>query len=317
MASLLDWDLHSQVYPTVRWLVHHRRAKIVDTVHNGLKTIFSIAPKFDKPLATLTAEFKRDFHQPSILPLPTLMATISNSNSKQADNHFFATVVQSKDLISLYHEVVLWMLKRDLLITLHLHVRVVTTAELKFHVRQAHERKMERRASHHLRGRRRSSRMGDHGVGDAHEHPRVTMPWLSLSPKVARRYPRRSMDSGQSKPNDISGSILLEDAEDVFDDMSEEDSGEENVGWGSSEDTLEPSMISDPGTASPLERKWLAAMSEGKDEYIARRFALINQYFDGKRTDDEILYTAEISRKQLREVLHHYEEYLQTFLHPA
>lgn len=59
----------------------------------------------------------------------------------------------------------------------------------------------------------------------------------------------------------------------------------------------------------------------------------INQYFDGKRTDDEILYRAEISRKQLREVLHHYEEYvrspcyrtstrpnfaqLQTFLHPA
>jgi hypothetical protein len=100
------------------------------------------------------------------------------------------------------------------------------------------------------------------------------MPWLSLSPKAARRYPRRSIDSGQSKPSDISGSILLEDAEDVFDEMSEEGSGEENVGWGSSEDTLEPSIINDPGTASPLERKWLAAMSEGKDEYIARRFAL-------------------------------------------
>lgn len=202
------------------------------------------------------------------------MATISDSNSKQADNHFFATVVQSKDLISLYHEVVLWMLKRDLLITLHLHVRVVTTTELKVHVRQTHERKLERRASYHLHGRRRSSRKGDHGVGDAHEHPRVNTPWLSLSPKAAKRYPRRSIDSGQSKPNDVSGSILLEDAEDVFDEISEEDSGEENVGWGSSEDTLEPSMISDPGTASPLERKWLAAMSEGKDEYIARRFAL-------------------------------------------
>lgn len=37
----------------------------------------------------------------------------------------------------------------------------------------------------------------------------------------------------------------------------------------------------------------------------------INQYFDGKRTDDEILYRAEISRKQLREVLHHYEEYVR------
>jgi len=96
-----------------------------------------------------------------------------------------------------------------------------------------------------------------------------------------------------------------------------EESDEDNVGWGTAEDTVSPSMISDPGTASPLERRWLAAMSEGKDEHIARRFELINQYFDGKRTDDEILYRAEISRKQLREVLHHYEEYLQTFLHPA
>ncbi|OAX37621.1 hypothetical protein K503DRAFT_693059 [Rhizopogon vinicolor AM-OR11-026] len=318
MASLLDWDLHSQVYPTVRWLVHHRRAKIVDTVHSGLKTIFSLAHKFDKPLSTLAVEFKRDFQQPSIPPLPTLLATISNSNSKQTDNHFFATVVQSKDLIPLYHDVVLWMLKRDLLITLHLHIRVVTTAELKLRVRQVHERKLERRLSNHIRGRRRSSRRLDHGVGDAHEHSRASMPWLSMSPKTVRRYSRRlgSVDSRHSKTSDASGSLLLDDAEDVFEE-SEEDSGEENVGWGSPEDTLEPSMIGDPGTASPLERKWLVAMSEGKDEYIARRFALINQYFDGKRTDDEILYTAEISRKQLREVLHHYDEYLQTFLHPS
>jgi len=65
---------------------------------------------------------------------------------------------------------------------------------------------------------------------------------------------------------------LLDDTEDVFE--SEDESEEENVGWGSPEDTLEPSIISDPGTASPLERKWLTAMSEGKEEYIAKRFAL-------------------------------------------
>lgn len=202
------------------------------------------------------------------------MATISDSNSKQTDNHFFATVVKSKDLIDSYHEVVLWMLKRDLLITLHLHIRVVTTAELKLHVRQVHERKLERRLSNHLRGRRRSSRRVDHGAGDAHEHTRASMPWLSMSPKTARRYSRRlSVDSRHSRASDVSGSLPPDDVEDVVVE-SEEDSGEENVGWGSLEDTLEPSIISDPGTASPLERKWLAAMSEGKDEYIARRFAL-------------------------------------------
>jgi len=36
----------------------------------------------------------------------------------------------------------------------------------------------------------------------------------------------------------------------------------------------------------------------------------INQYFDGKCTDEEILFRAEISRRQLREVLHVYDEYV-------
>ena len=48
------------------------------------------------------------------------------------------------------------------------------------------------------------------------------------------------------------------------------------------------------------------------DSRITQMFFRINQHFDGKRTDDEILYRAEISRKQLREVLHHYEEYVST-----
>ena len=46
MASLLDWHLEAQVYPVVRWLVMHRRAKIVDVVHSSLKTVFSVPQKF-------------------------------------------------------------------------------------------------------------------------------------------------------------------------------------------------------------------------------------------------------------------------------
>lgn len=91
----------------------------------------------------------------------------------------------------------------------------------------------------------------------------------------------------------------------------------------------EPDMIADPGKPTPMERRWLAAMSIGKDPEIVTRFARsvdsrsislrfgpdhvssrINRYFDGKRTDDEILYRAEISRKQLREVLQHYGDYV-------
>lgn len=48
MATLLDWELETQIFPAVRWLVLHRRAKVVDIVHGGLKTVFAISPKLDQ-----------------------------------------------------------------------------------------------------------------------------------------------------------------------------------------------------------------------------------------------------------------------------
>jgi len=285
----------------------------VDVVHSGLKTIFTIPPKFHAPLSQLSAEFKEVFPQPVVPPLPSLLATISAASSKQTDNHFFAAVVRSKEHVPLYHDIVLWMLKHDLLYTIHLHVRVIATSELKIRVREAHERKLERLGGRHVRGRRPSKLLELESSMDKRlGHPGI--PWLPLSPKSARLYTRRV----PSVESELSSEGIRSYAEQEMDDEDDtEESDEDNVGWGTAEDTVSPSMISDPGTASPLERRWLAAMSEGKDEYISRRFELINQYFDGKRTDDEILYRAEISRKQLREVLHHYEEFLQTFLHPA
>lgn len=49
VASLLDWDLETQVYPIVRWLVHHRRGKVVDMVHRGLKTVFALPYRVEAP----------------------------------------------------------------------------------------------------------------------------------------------------------------------------------------------------------------------------------------------------------------------------
>ncbi|KAI6037678.1 hypothetical protein EDC04DRAFT_2868624 [Pisolithus marmoratus] len=316
---LLDWDMETQIYPTVRWLVHHRRAKVVDTVHSDLKDYIHHTTRYLIRLSTLSAEFKRDFPQAEIPPLPYLLASISEASSRQSDNHFFAVVVRSKELIPIYHEVVIWLLKRDILFTLHLRVRIVATTELKARVRQAHELKLERSRSLRHQDRIGSSlrpRDQDPTVYDANAR-RPSSTWFPLSPQGHYRFPRRmpSAESESSKASETSLPHVDEDDEEAITDESDD----QNIAWGSSEDTLCPSLISDPGTASPLERRWLAAMSEGKDEHIRQTPfpASINQYFDGKSTDDEILYRAEISRKQLREVLHHYDEYLQTFLHPA
>lgn len=218
-------------------------------------------------LSRLSTEFREVFPQPIVPPLPSLLATISAASSKQTDNHFFAAVVRSKEHIPLYHDVVLWMLKHDLLYNLHLHVRIVATSELKVHVREAHERKLERLGYRQVRGRRPSELEPDSLMDRRPGNPGIA--WLSLSPKSARRYTRRIPSVESELGSSAAGSYVEKDEEDVT-----EESDEDNVGWGTPEDTVSPSMISDPGTASPLERKWLAAMSEGKEEHIARRFEL-------------------------------------------
>ncbi|TFK79721.1 hypothetical protein K466DRAFT_505111 [Polyporus arcularius HHB13444] len=344
MASLLDWQLESQVYPAVRWLVMHRRAKIVDVVHGSLKTVFSVPQKFPAPLATLSEEFARTFAQTGVPPLPKLLAVISTATHQQLANHFYATVVGSKELIPLYLDVVLWMLKRDLLIRLHLRIRIIATVDLKKRVRKRWEEHVMRKRSrsrarsisvgrsrerrndspHRGRGRRGGA---DENAGPNLETVSESSPveyWMSLSPKTARKQTRErspekvksGKDSdedegedvdGREKPDELDDEFLWSSADEAKWDEYYKTGGNDNVA----------SMISDPARATPLERRWLAGMSLGKEPHIVRQFERIHQYFDGKCSDDEILYRAEISRKQLREVLHHYEEFLQTFLHPS
>ncbi|CCL98792.1 uncharacterized protein FIBRA_00797 [Fibroporia radiculosa] len=327
MATLLDWDLESQVYPTVRWLVHHRRAKVVDFVHPGLKTVFSIPQKFSAPLSELSAEFDRVFASSGVPPLSKLVSVVSMASQQQSANHFFATVVKSKDLIPLYEDVVIWMLKRDLLITLHLRIRIVATEELKDRVRmkfemaRAKKERIQAQARNREHEKESSSQDTPRQGAEIKEFAPGTSPamnWFSLSPHSARKHARQFTEDVQSQSSLQTQPDAVEKVQDdEFEDGFGSSGAEEEDWYRGDDNNPYSSMVSDPARASRLERLWLAAMSDGKDAYIVKRFEQINQYFDGKCTDDEILFRAEISRKQLREVLHHYDEYVQTFLHPS
>lgn len=179
------------------------------------------------------------------------------------------------------------MLKRDLLNTLHLRIRVVATRELKARVKADWARHLE---SKRLRKGRRSRNQSF--IQDADNQYRSSelqqgISWLSLSPKSARRYSRRKA-SNESRQSKLSELIIPEafdedleihdrDNDDEDPELEEEDEdGEDDEeaveGSGSEQQYPCSSMINDPGTATPLERRWLAAMSEGKDPRIARRF---------------------------------------------
>lgn len=218
-------------------------------------------------LGQLTSDFEKEFSHPSIPSLPQILSTISTSSSQQSGNHFFACVVRSKELIPMYHDVVLWMLKRDMLITLHLRVRVIVTHDLKLQVRLDREKALARKNKAQDGG---GPLNGEHNQQEGDPHG---VSWMSLSPKSARRYTRR-VPSNDSEHSRLSELIIPDDDDGELEDFSEsvEEDLDEDSGWETAEDNLWPSMINDPSRATPLQRRWLSAMSDGKDPYIARRF---------------------------------------------
>jgi nitrogen permease regulator 3-like protein len=174
----------------------------------------------------------------------------------------------------MYHDVVLWMLKRDMLITLHLRIRVVATRELKIRVRLQREKALASKAAG-MKDPDQNELQSESPDADGLGTSPSTATWLS--PHRARRYSTRQ----QSKDSGTSGlSELVIKESDGDDDsnrrLTDEDpeTDEDGLGWDTAEDDLFPSMINDPGRATPLQRRWLAAMSDGKEAHIARRFQL-------------------------------------------
>ena len=193
----------------------------------------------------------------------------------------------------MYHDVVVWLLKRDLLVALHLRVRVVATATLKEKVRVRRELARARREGIRRRsmsvGRRGARRPSESRNSEGAPDSSPVDYWMSMSPKSARRQARHMSPpppAGKRRERSLSvlyglkeidvekakGEYEYED-EDVFLDEDQEvaslDTDEARAqAW----DEARPSTIADPARATALEREWLAAMSDGKDASIARRF---------------------------------------------
>ena len=173
----------------------------------------------------------------------------------------------------MYHDVVVWMLKRDMLVTLHLRIRLVATRELKLRVKAQRDYKLNHKVGKSsFAGRGRAHRDLD-DLDEEDVNPDSTT--FYLSPHAARRFTRRisSPASGKSEISELDFGNDDRSGHKIESDESEFEE-EEDSGWDTSEDHFWPSMINDPGKATPMQRRWLSAMSEGKDPVITKRFEL-------------------------------------------
>lgn len=208
--------------------------------------------------------------------------------SKQKENHFYACFVKSKELIPTFQDVVTWMLKRDLLIPLHLRVRIVAPPDLKLRVQLQREKILARKRAR-MRGRGRQSSRPQHDELDTPDlglkaFPNPGLPWLTLSPGKSGNKRLPSVDSSRGGISEL----VIEEDEEYYEGDSSDDQIRHGHGHGGSEsdmnndvndsswdgdgDKHNASIMSDPARATPMQRMWLSAMSEGKDPYIAKRF---------------------------------------------
>ncbi|KDQ18776.1 hypothetical protein BOTBODRAFT_170785 [Botryobasidium botryosum FD-172 SS1] len=296
IATLLELDLNDEIYPMARLLVYHRKAKVIDVVNPDLKNIYAPPAKFDRPLQELTTIFSRAF--PSVPLLPELLSTLSSSHRP------FSSIVPSRDHRTLFFDVLIWLLKRDLLVMLHVHVRIVATADIKRRVRDARKREEEDAR------RRRTSR-----------RPRRSDVGLNIDFGGVSRSRRLSSPSSAEKPAFFSksrsprrrsfGAVDMEEIE-----IAEKESELNRPSWSKEDEDLTPSLIPDPARATALERRWMDTMAVDKEPSVSRRFKKLAPFFDGKHTTNEILHRTDMSKRDVREVLHQFEDYLLVFLHP-
>jgi len=137
-AALLDWDLEAEVLPFARFMVYLKKAKVSSVVHPKLLGIYAPPATLDTRLGTLAKLFESTF-PPTTPSFYTILAAVSSC--QQAFSYF----VPSPDHMPLWREVLLFFLKNDALVVLHLHFRIIVTGDIKQSVYAANQRKIEAR----------------------------------------------------------------------------------------------------------------------------------------------------------------------------
>lgn len=134
IADLLDWRLEEDVYPMVRHLIYYREARVIDVPH--IQNYYAVSPLFDLvDLTKLSTSWALRF--PSMPPFPKFLATISSALRP------FSTQVPRRDQRQLCLDVLIWLLRHEVVVQMHVRLRLVATEACK--VRAATVRQEERK----------------------------------------------------------------------------------------------------------------------------------------------------------------------------
>jgi hypothetical protein len=320
-------------------MVYLKKAKVSSVVHPKLLGIYALPATLTTPLDALAKQFESAF-PPTTPSFYTVLAAVSSC--QQAFSYF----VPSPDHMPLWREILLFLLKNDALVMLHLHFRIIVTGDIKQSVYAAHQRKIEARkfraALQHGfedRGRKRPSpnwrRVQVEGT--LYEEELTPIPQQVLGNGVPRS---SETELGARKGRELSLPELKRGrtargvawSEDEL--RSPDDEPTDAEGQECEEEDIEPdieipedvsmSFINEPRQVTGIERLWLEEIAQQrpalKDEFLRwvhphHSAALsyhclavsLSGYFDGRTTFEEIQYRTEIKRARFRNLIIEYD----------
>jgi nitrogen permease regulator 3-like protein len=220
-----------------RYMVYLKKAKVSDVVHPKLLNIYVIPARIMTPLSDLSRRFQKDF-PPATPALETILAAVSSS--PQAFFHF----VPSYDHYELYHQILIWLLKNDALIMLHVRFRLIATPKIKEAVYKASKERRRPLSQPEERGRKRKP-SGLLGNG-----PRQTSTENGLQVELPAQKENRQPSPDQAK------------------EIIEEGYVEQDI---EIPEVFNESFINDPGKASRLEQLWIEEIARQRPDW-ERRF---------------------------------------------
>ncbi|WFD33116.1 Nitrogen permease regulator 3 [Malassezia sp. CBS 17886] len=329
-AEKLGLDLYREVYPTTRHLIYYGRARVVDVPR--IQNSYVMDPTFDmRSLPALSAEWAQMF--PMMRCLPQFLADLSMS--RKPFIAYFAPRINHQ----LCLDVLVWLLRRTVLVQLHIYVRFLVTAKDQERAAELRRERRERRAR---RAARALVSRGDASDTDS-DGEQILIDKLNRQMHLGVRVPdrpRNMMYAAPSRSRSSSSSISSPDEGlNTMRPLTRSFSPSHGAGLGSTprsaggddpehdaDDTRtddiiaeggpHPVVIVEPCRADGRESEWISAMLSESHPWYTRWLLRLLPYLNGKHSLDEIIAREHIRRRDLKQVLSHFDANLILFHHP-
>lgn len=146
VADLLEWQLYEDVYPMIRHLIYYRQARVIDIPRPG--QVYAISPLFDfSRLGVLSRVWAQAF--PEVAPLPVFLSQLSSSFRA------LSALFPARHQRELALDVLIWLLRHDVVVKMHIRLRLIATESVK---RRTAERSRERHERHRMKREKRRQR---------------------------------------------------------------------------------------------------------------------------------------------------------------